>query len=91
MCRYKIIQTGVNEVVVANVDGEYRNHTHLKRMKTAEMLIRLMKKKVIPKSEYLRESVKRVTLDNKYIQDIEYKQAKDKDKKNYRNIGGRRA
>lgn len=87
MCKFKIIQSK-DYVTVVNINGAYENHTHLKRMSTARMLIKLMKKKVVPKSEYLRESVKRCTLDERYIKDIDNKIAKDKNKQNYHNVGG---
>lgn len=50
------------------------------------MLVKLMRKKRIPRSDYLRESIKRVTLDKRYIRDINIKIEKDKDKQKYINI-----
>lgn len=52
------------------------------------MLVRLMKKKRVPKSDYLRESIKRTTLDEKYIEKIDIKIEKDKQKQKYVNRGG---
>lgn len=49
------------------------------------MLVRLMKKKKIPRSDYLRESVKRVTLDERYIDNINHKIEKDRNKPRYVN------
>lgn len=50
------------------------------------MLVRLMKKKRVPKSDYLRESIKRTTLDDKYIEKINIKIEKDKQKQKYVNV-----
>lgn len=72
--------------VVANQAGEYKNHTHIKRYDTALMLITLVRNKRVPKSEYLRESAKRITLDDKYIEAIEHKQIKDRQKSKYYNV-----
>lgn len=72
--------------VVSNMQGDYNNHTHIKKYKTAELLIKLVRAKRVPKSDYLRESAKRITLDEVYRQAIEYKEAKDKQKQHYINI-----
>ena len=88
MSKYKIIDCG-GYVTITNVNGEYKNHCHVNRMKTAKMLVKLMKKKRVPKSSYLRESVKRVTLDERYIEKINIKIEKDRDKQYYYNVGGR--
>lgn len=87
MSSYKVISCG-DYITIANVKGDYDNHCHVKRMKTANMLVKLMKNKRIPKSNYLRESIKRVTLDKKYIRDIDNKIIKDKSKQTYCNVGG---
>ena len=50
------------------------------------MVVRLMKKKRVPKSDYLRESIKRITLDEKYIEKINIKIEKDKQKQKYVNV-----
>lgn len=70
MCEFKIIPCG-DYVTIANVRGSYDCHCHVKKLKTAKMLVKLMKKKRVPKSDYLRESAKRTTLDKRYIRDIE--------------------
>ena len=88
MCTFKVINCG-NYFTIANLKGTYDNHCHVEREKTAKMLVKLMKKKRVPKSDYLRESAKRCTLDLKYIEKINIKIAKDKDRQKYRNIGGR--
>lgn len=90
MSRYKIIDCG-DYYTIANINGGYEDHCHVNTKKTAKMLVKLMKKKRVPRSDYLRESVKRVTLDERYIEDINIKTEKDRDKQKYRNIGGRGA
>lgn len=47
-------------------------------------------RKQVPKSKYLRESAKRITIDEKYIQKIEIKEEKDRNKLNYINNRKRR-
>ncbi len=79
-----IIDCG-NYCIVRNAKGKYENHTHIKKYKTAEMFIKLVRKKKIPRSDYLRESVKRVSLDDKYVAAVEHKQSKDKQKPKYYN------
>ena len=71
---------------IVNKNGKYKNHCHVKKESTAHMLVRLMKKKRVPKSDYLRESIKRTTLDEKYIEKIDIKIEKDKQKQKYVNV-----
>lgn len=68
------------------MNGRYENHGHVKKAKTAKMLIRLMKENKVPNSNYLRETVLRVSLDNKYKTKVKNKMAKDRDKQKYINI-----
>ena len=82
---FKIIDCGDN-FVVANIKGEYENHTHLKKENTANLLIRLVCKKVVPNSPYMRESAKRISRDKRYIQNIEVKIEKDKNKQKFTRI-----
>ena len=42
--------------------------------------------KRVPKSKYLRESARRVTIDKKYIEKIEIKEEKDRNKQHYINV-----
>lgn len=48
-----------NEYVVVNKAGKYCNHTHLKKRSTCELLIKLIKRKEVPRSSYLRTSAKK--------------------------------
>lgn len=78
-----------NAYVVVNAAGEYKHHTHLKKRSTCELLIKLIKRKEVPRSRYLRTSARRVTLDKSYITAINHKIEKDKQKPKYYNKGGR--
>lgn len=84
MDNFKIIQDSRGYVLI-NTEGEYKNHAHVKKRSTCELLIRLIKRKIVPKSRYLRGSCKRLTLDTDYIDKIERKQAKDSQKPAYFN------
>lgn len=74
-----------NHVVLVNTKGGRDKHTHLKHKNTAKFLIDLVCNKVVPKSSYLRSSAKRVSRDNKYIEKINIKENKDKQKPKYVN------
>lgn len=84
MDSFKIIQDTRGYVLI-NENGDYRNHAHLKKRSTCEMLIRLISRRIIPKSKYLRWSCKRVTLDEEYKTAITRKQVKDRQKPVYYN------
>lgn len=66
---------------------DFKNyHTHINKKgkggkrETCEMLIKLICKKRVPKSSYLRTSAKRISRDEKYIEKIEIKECKDRNK-----------
>ena len=74
------------------------NHTHINKTRkkknlkkgqkdTCELLIHLICTKVIPRSSYLRVSAMRISRDEKYIQDIQRKMRKDKNKQRFHNHG----
>lgn len=83
--RLNIIDCG-NYVTVVNINGSYDNHCHVDTYDTALMFVKLVEKKRVPDSDYLRESALRVSINPKYIQKIEIKIAKDKDKTKYVNV-----
>lgn len=60
-----------------------RNKKDRKKDSLCSMLIRLICRKQVPKSDYLRESAKRISRDEKYIQDIDNKIEKDRDRQKY--------
>lgn len=95
MCRvvdrvggYKILQNG-NGFIVSNTKGEYKNHGHFKRLKTCYTIIRIIGKKQVPRSKYLKGSVLRISTDEKYKERVRHKMRKDKNKQVYINYGYR--
>ena len=82
---FKIIGESGNYIVI-NTKGGYEHHTHLKNYHTCELLIKLVCKKVVPNTPYMRSSGKRISRDKKYIQKIDNKIRKDKNKTKYINI-----
>lgn len=84
MDNLKIINCG-NYYTVINAKGNYQNHCHVNKRSTAELLCRLIKSKKVPDSSYLIESAKRVSIDWKYIEKIENKIEKDKNRQFYFN------
>lgn len=70
--------------ILCNNHGAYRNHGHLKKFKTCMLLIRLMEKNIVPDSSYLRESVLRISIDEKYLAKVRTKM--NKSKKKYINV-----
>ncbi len=73
-------------VVLINAKGIYRNHGHLKKLSTAIMMIDLIERKIIPKSDYLRGTAFRVSLDDNYKVKVQRKIDKDKSKQKFINI-----
>ncbi len=71
--------------IVKNNKGKYENHGHFKKVDTCYTLIRLMQKKTIPRSTYLLEAARRITIDAKYKQILELKQLKNKQRQRYFN------
>ena len=91
MCRvidqigiYKILQDSKG-YVVCNTKGEYANHGHFKQLKTCYTIIKLMRKRTVPKSKYLRGSALRISTDKYYIEKVQSKIDKDKDRIYYFN------
>lgn len=65
-------------------------HTHIRKRKskkkktqTCDMLINLVCSMRVPKSDYLRVSAKRISRNKKYIEMIEHKEMKDKNKQKF--------
>lgn len=82
---FKIIGESGNYIVI-NIKGSYEHHTHLKNYHTCELLIKLVCKKIVPNTPYMRSSAKRISRDKKYIQKIDNKIKKDSNKTRYVNI-----
>lgn len=85
MDHLKVLDCG-NYYTIINTKGGYENHCHTYTENTAKMLCRLIKNKRVPKSKRLRKSAKRVTLDEKYQNEIDIKIEKDRQKPKYVNI-----
>lgn len=83
--RLRAIKCHDNYVVV-NDNGERSNHGHFNSVGAAHKLIKLIEKRIVPASEYLRESVLRITVDRKYKQKVADKIRKDSNKQQYYNI-----
>ena len=82
---YKIIKDSRGYVLI-NLNGEEKNHAHVQKSETCFLLIKLIARKIVPKSKYLQESAIRVTTDESYVEKILNKQAKNKDKEKYTNV-----
>ena len=82
-------------ITIVNANGEHKHHAHInrgnrkKRYRSANTLMRLVRNKTVPKSKYFRTSALRLTLDEKYKEEIKIKMEKDKQKPKYTNVGGR--
>ena len=82
--KLKIINCG-NYFTVINLKGEHENHAHVKRKSTAELLCKLIKRKRVPRSKYLRESAIRISIDINYVNKVKRKIEKDREKRRYCN------
>lgn len=83
---YIIIEEENNRgVVLINTAGTYENHGHIRRLSTAIMMIDLIERGIVPKSDYLRCTALRVALDENYRRAILNKVEKDKNKEKYFN------
>lgn len=73
---YRIVKDKRGYVVI-NIKGEYENHSHVKKESTCYLLIKLVKRRVVPDSKYLMEAARRISLDKKYLDRIERRQQKE--------------
>jgi hypothetical protein len=81
---YKIRQNE-RDYIVVNTNGKYENHGLFKKLSTCYVIIRLLQRKIIPRSDYLVEAARRITTDAKYKQTLELKQLKNKQRQRYFN------
>ena len=63
--RYKILKSGDGFVVI-NAAGSRENHGHFKSAAACYHIVRMVKKRVIPKSPYMIEAAWRLTSDKDY-------------------------
>lgn len=78
-----VIKKHHNHYVLINTKGKRENHTHLNAVKTCEMLVGLVCRKTVPTSDYLKESARRISRDEKYCKKIKNKIEKDKNKQGF--------
>ena len=78
-----IIKKHNNHFVVINTKGTRANHTHLNAVKTCNMLVELVCRKTVPTSNYLKESARRISRDDKYKLEIAIKKEKDNQKQRF--------
>ncbi len=71
--------------VLINSAGTYKNHGHIKRLETALMMIKLIERGIVPKSDYLRGTALRVSTNESYKQSVLNKIDKDRNKQKYFN------
>lgn len=82
---YKVIDSNRGHIII-NTKGEYDNHAHVKRLTTCKKVLNMIERHIVPDSTYLRGTALRLSLDEKYIDKINIKIEKDKQKQGYINI-----
>ena len=82
---YKIIHNN-RDFTLINLKGNYDSHGHLKKLNTCMLVIRLMKDGIVPHSQFLQETVLRISTDEKYIEKVLNKQEKYRNKLKYHNV-----
>ena len=92
MCRvvdqvgdYKILRASQG-YIVKNLNGDYKNHGHFSQLKTCCLIIKLIQKRQVPRSKYLREAAIRISTNKDYVNKVKHKIQKDKNKQKYINI-----
>lgn len=82
---YKILKAS-RSYIVKNVIGEYSNHGHFTQLKTCYLIIKLIRKRQVPRSKYLRGAALRISTDKDYVNKVKRKIEKDRNKQKYINI-----
>ncbi len=82
---YRIVERR-KDYILANCNGNYDNHGHLKCEGDCHDLIELINKRQVPDKYYDRVAAIRISTDDKYIEKIKHKIEKDKNKQRYRNV-----
>ena len=67
---YRIIKITEHSYVVANTYGGHGMHAHIAKRSTAQKLIKLVRSKTVPRSDYLKTSALRISMDKRYKQQI---------------------
>lgn len=76
--------------ILYNCKADKEHHTHIYSKKTCERLIDWICRKIVPDSGYLRESAKRISRDEKYIEKICIKVEKDSQKPKFHKVNNGR-
>ncbi len=82
---YKILKAQ-SGYVVTNIKASYKHHGHFKKLKTCYIIIKLIQRGQVPRSDYLRGSALRISIDDNYLEKIRHKIEKDKKRIRYINI-----
>lgn len=81
--------------VVINLKGDYKNHSHFKKMGAAKKCIYLTENRIVPKSLYMMVACMRLSTDELYIRKIqklkEVKENKQKNKYNNKKVSDRKS
>lgn len=72
--------------IIINTKGQYENHGHVKYLNSCKKLLRLMDRQIVPDNPYLRVTVLRISLNEKYKAKVLNKIEKDANKTHYINI-----
>lgn len=67
---YRIIKISANSFIVVNTKGHQGMHAHMAKRSTCQKLIKLVRSKQVPDSDYLKGSALRISTDIKYKQHI---------------------
>lgn len=81
---YIVLQSKRGHTII-NTKGNREHHGHIKYLDTCEMLLKLMDKEIVPDSSYLRGTVLRISLNDKYKEKVLNKIDKDKSRQYYFN------
>ena len=79
-----IVLQGRRGCTIINTKSD-THHGHIKTIKTCEMLLKLMDRQVVPDSTYLRNTILRICLDDKYKDKVINRIEKDKQRQYYYN------
>lgn len=84
-----VIENHGDYFLLRNIKMEFTEksgHTHLEKYQTCEDLINWICNHTVPYKGYLRESARRVSRDEKYLEMIDIKNSKMQDKQRYFNV-----
>ena len=82
--RFKVIKTS-SDFLVRNNELDYSHHSHFHKLGCAKKCIQLIDQRVLPQSEYVKESIRRL------ITEEEFDQLRQDKKRTYYNVQGGKA